>query len=84
LDLVLKTNVDVKKIIFSNPIKNFNDLIYAYEKGVRLSTADSISELLKMKQLAPEMKVLWRIVTDNHPDSNVLVNLSDKYGQHMG
>ncbi len=40
-------------------------MIYAAEQGVTLTVADTIDELDKIKELAPKMRVLWRIVTDS-------------------
>lgn len=34
--------VSVDNIVYSNPIKNEKDLIWAGEQGVKLTTADSI------------------------------------------
>lgn len=34
--------VSVDNIVYSNPIKNEKDLIWAAEQGVKLTTADSI------------------------------------------
>jgi diaminopimelate decarboxylase len=48
-------------IVYSNPIKNEKDLKWASETGVKLTTADSIDELIKIKKFAPKMNILWRI-----------------------
>jgi len=58
---ILKLGASPKDIIFSNPIKLESDIEYAYRKGVRITTADSLDELKKIKQFAPKMKILWRI-----------------------
>lgn len=58
---MLKNGVSPKDIIFSNPIKLESDIAYAYRKGVRVTTADTIDELIKIQKIAPKMKILWRI-----------------------
>ena len=53
--------VDPRNIVYSNSIKDENDLQWAAEAGIGLTTADSIDELIKIKEIAPKMKILWRI-----------------------
>lgn len=48
----------MSKIVYSNPVKDIKGLLFAYEKGIRLTTADGIQELLKIKKITPEMKVI--------------------------
>ncbi len=38
----LEAGVTLDKIVYSNPIKNEKDLIWAHQTGVKLTTADSI------------------------------------------
>lgn len=38
----LDAGVSLANIVYSNPIKNEKDLIWAYKTGVQLTTADSI------------------------------------------
>jgi len=59
-------------MIYSNPIKNMVDLEYAYNQGIRLTTADSLEELIKIKEIAPDMKVLWRVTITENSSSNVI------------
>ena len=59
-------------MIYSNPIKNMVDLEYAYNQGIRLTTADSLEELVKIKEIAPDMKVLWRVTITENSSSNVI------------
>lgn len=62
-------------------MKNEDDLVYAYENGVRYTTADSIEELEKIKEFAPEMKVIWRVKT--YEEKKLKYSLSDKFGDAM-
>lgn len=48
------------------------DLEYAYNQGIRLTTADSLEELVKIKEIAPDMKVLWRVTITENSSSNVI------------
>jgi len=44
---------EINKIIYSNPIKNVSDLIYANELGITITVADTLDELIKIKKYAP-------------------------------
>lgn len=61
IKLVIRNGANPKEIIFSNPVKLEADIEYAYRKGVRITTADTIDELMKIMRIAPKMKVLWRV-----------------------
>ena len=58
---VLRVGGSVDDIIYSNSIKNEEDLIWAETKGINVTTADSIDELIKIRKYAPNMRILWRI-----------------------
>jgi diaminopimelate decarboxylase len=64
--MILSKGSNPKDIIFSNPIKLETDIDYAYRKGVRITTADTIDELIKIQKVAPKMKILWRIAINEH------------------
>ncbi len=51
----------MENIIYSNPMKDENDLLWAYKNKIQLTTADTIQELKKIKMYAPAMKILWRL-----------------------
>jgi diaminopimelate decarboxylase len=61
IKLVLQNGANPREIIFSNPVKLESDIEYAYRKGVRITTADTIEELMKIQSVAPKMKILWRV-----------------------
>lgn len=46
--MALKLGATNKDIVYSNSIKNENDIIYANKKKVKLTTADSFDELIKI------------------------------------
>ena len=70
-------------IIYSNPIKDETDLKWAYKNGLRLTTADTIDELHKIKQLAPGMKILWRIAIKEDAKDNLSTPFSGKFGDDL-
>jgi ornithine decarboxylase len=68
------------KIIYSHPVKSTDDLEYAINKGIKYTTFDSISELHKIKEYAPNMKCLIRLYVNN-PTARIQLGL--KYGVHI-
>jgi len=66
--------------VYSNSIKNENDLIYAEKKGVRLTTADSFDELRKIQKYAPKAKILWRIAIKEVNSAKLATIFSNKFG----
>jgi ornithine decarboxylase len=78
IDLVLNMNrnVNPNRIIYANPCKSISDIDYAYKKGVRLTTIDSICELDKLRAY-PDMKIVLRIYAC---DASAKCLLSSKYG----
>lgn len=75
IDLVLNQGVSPDRIIYANPCKKVCDIIYAAEKGITLTTFDSVCELEKIKQ-AP-MRVVLRMYA-NDPTAQCV--LSNKFG----
>ena len=49
------------KIILSNSIKKKGDIEFARLNNVNLTTADTLSELHKIKAYHPNCEILWRI-----------------------
>lgn len=79
----LKAGVSLDNIVYSNPIKNEKDLLWASETGVKLTTADSIDELIKIKKFAPNMDVLWRIAIKEEASDNLATPFSGKFGDDL-
>lgn len=77
IDLVCAQGVHPSKILYANPCKRLKDIAYAYEKGVGMTTFDSVCELEKIKQVAPNMRVVIRIYA-NDPKARCV--LSNKFG----
>lgn len=53
--------VSASNLMYSNSIKEEKDILYAAKNNVLYTTADTFDELIKIKTLAPNMKILWRI-----------------------
>ena len=70
-------------IVYSNPIKDESDLIWAEQNGVKYTTADSIDELIKIKELAPNMEVMWRIAIKEEATDNLSTAFSGKFGDDI-
>lgn len=70
-------------IVYSNPIKNEKDLIWAAQTGVKLTTTDSIDELIKIKKYAPNMDILWRIAIKEEASDNLATPFSGKFGDDL-
>ena len=48
------------------------DLEYYFNQGIRLTTADLLEEPIKIKEIAPDMKFLWRVTITENSSSNVI------------
>lgn len=79
LDLGLRSS----DIVYSNPIKDENDLEWASDNGITLTTADTIEELEKIQQLAPNMKILWRIAIKEEASDKLSTPFSGKFGDDI-
>jgi len=77
IKLALENGIPASKIIYANPVKSFEYLLYAKDNGVDLMTFDSIEELNKIHKFFPEARLILRIKTDN---KNAKCKLSLKFG----
>ncbi|ELP91354.1 ornithine decarboxylase, putative [Entamoeba invadens IP1] len=62
---VLKLGFSPADITYSHCFKPYDQLLKAYELGVRLTTVDCIDEVQKVKKYAPEMGVMVRILQND-------------------
>ena len=62
IELSLKLGASKDDIVYSNPIKNETDLIWAEENGIKLTTADSIDELEKIQKYAHRIITGVRVI----------------------
>jgi ornithine decarboxylase len=77
---VMDLGVSSDRIIYANPCKQSSYIRYAEEVGVEIMTFDNEQELMKIKQIHPNAKLVLRIVTD---DSNAICRFSMKFGADM-
>lgn len=50
---------------------------------MKYTTADSIDELVKIKELAPNMGILWRIAIKEDESDNLATVFSGKFGDDI-
>jgi len=43
------------------------ELHWANKKGIKVTTADTLAEIVKIQKNAPDMKILWRVAI---PETN--------------
>jgi diaminopimelate decarboxylase len=70
-------------MIFSNPVKEENDVEFAAKVGVLYTTADTLDELIKIKRIAPKMKILWRISISEENTEKLATTFSNKFGDDI-
>ncbi len=94
LDQLLALGIPPERMSYGNTIKKERDIAYFYEKGVRLFSTDSPSDLDKISRAAPGSKVSIRLLAEGlgadwplskkfgcHPDlARQLVKLSVRLG----
>lgn len=80
LDLLLNLGVPASEIYYSNPIKSSAYIKYAATKGVEWYAIDSIEELRKIINIAPNAKMYLRIDTPNIGSD---WPLAGKFGTHL-
>jgi diaminopimelate decarboxylase len=80
---VLSVGAHRDNVIYSNPIKDETDLIWAENNGIKYTTADSIDELIKIRHLAPKMQILWRISIKEEATDKLATPFSGKFGDDI-
>ncbi|RKO98090.1 ornithine decarboxylase [Caulochytrium protostelioides] len=80
LQLALAMGAHPSKIIFANPCKMISHIAFAVEHGIRMMTFDNLEELEKIHQVAPNARLVLRILTD---DTGSACKLSLKFGASM-
>ncbi|CAF1176112.1 unnamed protein product [Didymodactylos carnosus] len=77
---IIDLGVSSDRIIYANPCKQSSYVQYAKQAGVDTMTFDNEQELMKIKQVYPDAKLVLRIVTD---DSNAVCRFSMKFGADL-
>lgn len=50
---------------------------------MKYTTADSIDELIKIKEIAPTMGIIWRIAIKEEESDNLATPFSGKFGDDI-
>ena len=79
IDQVLALGVPPERMSYGNTIKKEVDIAYAYQKGIRLYSTDSLSDIEKLARSAPGSKVNFRLLLDG---AGADWPLSKKFGAH--
>lgn len=82
-ELALQAGVTLDNIVYSNPIKAEKDLIWAAQVGVKLTVADTLEQLVKIKKYAPKIGVLWRIAIKQEATDKLSTYFSGKFGDDI-
>jgi len=70
-------------IVYSNSVKEVSSLKYAHKNKIFLTTADTFDELEKIQQVAPKMKVLWRLSIKEDNSEQLKTVFSNKFGDDL-
>jgi len=73
----LSVGASPSRIIYANPAKGMNHILYAKEKGVKKMTFDNKEELFKIQKLFPEAELVLRIAAN---DSKSVMPFGYKFG----
>jgi ornithine decarboxylase len=77
---VLKTGVSPSRIVYANPCKQKSYLKYAEKRNVELMTFDNEAELIKIKAIFPNAKLVLRLLPTSQ--FKVQCELGNKFGCH--
>jgi ornithine decarboxylase len=75
--LCLHLGIPARMLSYGNTIKKAKDIAYAYARGVRLFSFDTVTELEKLAACAPGSKVMCRVMVSSEGAS---WSLSKKFG----
>jgi diaminopimelate decarboxylase len=64
-------------------VKDESDLEWTARNGVQITTGNSLDELLKIKQYAPDMSMLWRISIKEEAADKISTPFSGKFGDDL-
>jgi ornithine decarboxylase len=65
LDLLVSLGVPAAEVFYSNPVKARESIAYAAGKGVEWFVVDSLDELRRVHDVAPQAKLYLRLATPN-------------------
>lgn len=79
IDQLFRVGVLADRMSYGNTIKKEVDIAYAFERGIRLFSTDSLSDIEKLARKAPGAKINFRLLLDG---SGADWPLSRKFGAH--
>ena len=59
------------------------DIAYAHQTGIKITVADTIDQIKKIKTFAPGMQILWRISVQENKEDNLCSAFSNKFGDNL-
>lgn len=77
IETLLELGCSTEKIIYANPCKQVNHILYAKSVNVKLTVVDSVQEAYKIQKYYPESDFLMRLHVEN---DKALYKLNDKFG----
>lgn len=80
IDAVIALGVQPENIIFAHPVKSFNDLSMARDRGVKKLTFDNADELRKVHANYPEAELVLRLLAD---DTGSVMRFGEKFGADL-
>jgi diaminopimelate decarboxylase len=83
IQLALDVGASKENIVYSNSVKEVSSLRYAHKNKIYLTTADTFDELEKIIEVAPKMKVLWRLSIKEDNSEQLKTVFSNKFGDDL-
>ncbi|XP_005100909.1 ornithine decarboxylase-like [Aplysia californica] len=80
IEQILSLDVHPSRVVYANPCKISSHIRYASHVGVDLMTFDGVHELVKIKKLFPNARLILRIHSGG--DNTALHNFDKKFGCH--
>ena len=75
IELLKNLSIDPSNILFTNASKSENELIKARDLGIKRIIVDSLEEMQLIKKIAPEMKILWRVLITTKDEEQIQFEL---------
>ncbi|CAH1797980.1 unnamed protein product [Owenia fusiformis] len=80
IDFILNLGVTPDRVVYANPCKQMSHIRFSADQGVAMMTFDNEEELLKVKKVYPDAKLILRLLTPEN--SNCQIQLGAKFGCH--
>jgi diaminopimelate decarboxylase len=83
IQLALDVGAEKENIVYSNSVKEVSSLKFAHKNKIYLTTADTLDELEKINEVAPKMKILWRLSIKEDNSETLKTVFSNKFGDDL-